>query len=1135
MRMAALFLWSAGLLFGAASWAVADIEDPDTGTTSAEAAVTWRLKPLPEHWRADPDGISSAERPVWMHHIDGADDAAPSADPWYCRRAGNGLRFGVVGRVPVLRRMLWRASLKGVSIDPQTDHFVLRYRARGLARHREPFAVLALERSGTEGQGQSIALLDAGQVRNDGRWHTVLGRIDVPVAPTALKADLTTHDSNAWLEIDRVVLYRGMPRIAPEWGHVPQSGEVDLQNLVPVDLSALCNGSWARLMERQLERRGAVIDGGWPPEHHGVLQTGGLPWKLGPADRNLIEPEEHPEVNNEAVTFVGVRIGRRYMEPVARDDRIEIPISRRASELFLLLLAEQPNSHQPHASAKRPPDYTDVGAFHVQLRYADGSDEIAFPFSIADRGYALHRVCGVYAVSADEDRQLSQLVIHNRVFGRTVAVAAVTLNVGRRRLLPQLRSEPPVVRVPPHDLPPPAPVNVEQLLGKRIRLSNRYYSVTVALENGLGLAELENRWAKIPLAVAPGSGIEIVEGNTTYTGRTFVVEQTSLAPDGATVTLRGPKRLPLKLELAFRIDDSPQLRIDSRVTNMGKKPLSVSVRLPVLRNLVIGRASDTWVFFPQYRTVITNEPGTWISGNDLRFPVQFVDIFNPPCGIGLALLTRNRVNRPLEYGMAKCRNGASACVALPAEFGLLQPGESRELSPSTLFFHNGDWHTVLHTYRRWLATWCRPYRADRRQWFRELFLVRTHLTRKFYNWTIPIYDETAGTYRIDAFLRRDAEYLGTLPEMLHLFGWCDLDNGWQGHPNGDYDPQGYTGGKRVLADMVRRVQQHYGIPVSLYTISDRCYRHSRFGRQFGERLARVGPDGAVVADQWNYYLCPNATQWHDHYAEALKRTQQETGVKVLYLDVLGYQQTKACYSAEHGHPVPSDPNEGCLHLLRELRSRLPDDVVLWSEYPVNDVAVGLLDGYIHYYCLNWHDHFSKWYDRREGPADTAPLPQTICRYAFPWTKTLVFPCGANKWSSESRFPFFNGEALYDTSWSLYPGEHLDRMRKSLAIQMAYRDCFSTLDPEPLVPTERAGVYANRFPGNSRTVWTLYNSRFRTVRGTVLRIPHRKGATYRDLWNGNEIQPALDRGMALIELELPPQGLGCVVQLFAATE
>ena len=82
----------------------------------------------------------------------------------------------------------------------------------------------------------------------------------------------------------------------------------------------------------------------------------------------------------------------------------------------------------------------------------------------------------------------------------------------------------------------------------------------------------------------------------------------------------------------------------------------------------------------------------------------------------------------------------------------------------------------------------------------------------------------------------------------------------------------------------------------------------------------------------------------------------------------------------------------------------------------------------------------------------------------------------------------------------------------------------------LVPTERGSVYANRFSGKARTLWTLYNARPYTVRGEVLAVPHHEGATYRDEWNDKDLKPEIHDDQAILSLELGPQSIGCISQI-----
>jgi hypothetical protein len=104
------------------------------------------------------------------------------------------------------------------------------------------------------------------------------------------------------------------------------------------------------------------------------------------------------------------------------------------------------------------------------------------------------------------------------------------------------------------------------------------------------------------------------------------------------------------------------------------------------------------------------------------------------------------------------------------------------------------------------------------------------------------------------------------------------------------------------------------------------------------------------------------------------------------------------------------------------------------------------------------------------------------------------------------------------------------MVKSHDIKLSYADCFTSKKPEPLVPTEKSGIMANKFPGKGRTLWTIYNQRYTTVRGEIMKVKHVKGATYYDVWNNKPLQARISGDYAYISLELHPQAIGCIVQI-----
>lgn len=1091
-----------------------------------EGRKVWRPD-LGNEWQAIPDQVRAQELPRHLTVYDGPrPDSTPQSPPYTATVADGTASFEVRGCVPAPRTMDWVLPVPVADLR-FCRYYAFRYRARGLGRSHASAPVLAVAGTDAEGQPVTVELISTAQVWNDGLWHQVVGTAEFPLTAENLRVHVSTRDSLARLEIADLALYQELPELPADLhGEAPfrAANSVRWQT---VDLSGQTNDTCAAAFGRVLEREGLVTDGGTalPGENRGPVRF------CFAADSALVRPPENRSADSVPVDFLGHQTTRHYYKPTGRDDTITVPVGQAVSELAFVMVAELPQGGPHYAIAPRPYDFSDLGALAVELCYKDGETDWAFPYSLADGGFAVRRMVGSYVVPADHRRGLETFVLHNRLEGSTFSLAALSINTGSARAFPQVAATPPAVQ-PVHHSAPPAREPYVRREDDLIRLGNGYYELVADCRQGFALAAITNRWSEVKVSLALSSGLEVTWGDTLLTGRAFHTESIESDARSATVRLRSSlPQMPLALTLRMMVDDTPQLRLNLSAVNTGSEPHLAEVRFPALRGLQIGSLRDTWLFFPQYRNVLTDQPGHWRVPNDRSFPLQFMDVFNPRSGAGIGLLTHNRSDARLDYSIAKSETGVAAYVAAVPEFHRLLPGQPVEFTETSLFFHTGDWHAAFSAYQDWLASWGASTPAPQREWFRRASFLKTYLTtNRTYTFAFPLYDEARQTYRVDEFVEAEKQYMGLPPDIAHLGGWCDFDKEYRGDfLGGDYAVEDYTGGPEALREAVRRFQDRHGVAVSLYMIPDRCSKQSEVGRRMGERIACRLADGSLSQDERMWYVCPAVKAWQDHYVEAVRRTQRETGARAIYVDVFGYYATNLCYAADHGHEVPANTNRATTELIRRLREVLPSDVALWSEYPLPDQSARYIDGNIHYYPLNWHEFFSETGDQLQSAPPVTPTPQNAYRFAFPGVRQFVFPCGSEDWSTESLFAFFNGEALYDMGWSLYAGPVLTQMQRGLGLQHEYADCFSTDRPLMAVPTQQWEVHANAFPGAGRTVWTLFNARFTVVRGPVLALDHVPGATYRDAWHDRPLQPDIRRGKAIIELALQPQEFGCVVQ------
>jgi hypothetical protein len=218
--------------------------------------------------------------------------------------------------------------------------------------------------------------------------------------------------------------------------------------------------------------------------------------------------------------------------------------------------------------------------------------------------------------------------------------------------------------------------------------------------------------------------------------------------------------------------------------------------------------------------------------------------------------------------------------------------------------------------------------------------------------------------------------------------------------------------------------------------------------------------------------------------------------------------------------------------LKELKDKLPEDVVVWSEYPHVDITSQYVDGSIHYYFLELSQRFARPYGRQAaGNTMLEDMPFNLTRYITPAYRQFTLPVGieGSRKPSQVDASFFNGEGFHEVTWRLHPSRIREKINLAYKLKHEYADCFRSSDVTPRVFTLAQGIRANRFKGKNRILWTLYNTRPNTYTGPVLEVEHVNGCKYYDAWNQKELHPEIKNGKAVITLKINPQTPACVVQ------
>jgi hypothetical protein len=667
---------------------------------------------------------------------------------------------------------------------------------------------------------------------------------------------------------------------------------------------------------------------------------------------------------------------------------------------------------------------------------------------------------------------------------------------------------------------------------ERIELSNRTLRATFSVTQGrLRLTSLWNELAAAEM-VRAGSESPLwlveVEGKRYAGSRDFSLRQVE-----RDTGRQGFRAVLLNrttgLEARLRVWIEERLHLDLELVNRAAKPIDFKTAFPHLAGLAVSDAPVAdYYFYPLGGGVIADTPAVIRQGyGDHQALYQVMDLFSPARGAGLALSAlddrgRYKVlalrksipgrsdvgqDKPLSptADEFKWTNSLDAVTGTSMAIEYLRrtraPGQSFAAAEVALAAHAGDWRGPVRAY----ADWCH------RVWkFRPASRLADVWTMLAIGWGQSILYRD-GKYRTD-FLQTGADCW----ELMSWWEWSTMGpwstpmervrdvldaatyerwksyfvtdpvtgrTMWNNQP-GDYD--GYNqrfGGLKTFRAAVENYKNS-GALITLYTDPIRCDDASKIGQAHGRDWGVVQPDGKHVKayEVWN--MCHDVAEYRQWVAENMKRVMRETGVDGIRLDEYGHRGW-ACFNKQHRHTFAEWGNTEWMRaiaetskLVRQAMDEVAPGSVLTTEHPGYDYLMQYLEG-----CIT--------YDLTVMASPLRPLECNLQRFLFPECKPYELDHrGADR---KFRKRFWNGVAAFGTKFPepMYAALHENQ------------DAWGSRQCEPFVPTLIQYVYANRFGGGEKTLYTLYNTTGHTVSGPMLWLDLPAGWHVVELLSGTE--------------------------------
>ncbi len=798
--------------------------------------------------------------------------------------------------------------------------------------------------------------------------------------------------------------------------------------------------------------------------------------------------------------------GRAALIPRYDEGELVVPCAATAREIHFIMAARlpkwQPKPFTPWGAMKRA--LAQVERLSVFLDYADGTTDQVFPYCPDTSRFELCRGLKAYAAPAAAKPLKAVRFAHDARNAR-LYLCALTARTGAPLHAAAYAPDTPPAVDPP-EVAPTAPLL--ELVNDHLTIANAYYALHFDLRPTFRLTGIDRAGvATAPTLFSARRGTEPYRSD-----EMTVIGEPRLNETSVHLRLRPPDSLPAVFDLTLQADSSPELVMELSVTNEGRQPLGLEVVFPHLRRLRVGDLADTWYFYPSHCARLTRGISANRRAYGGRFPLQFFSVFNPRLGRGVYVATRDRTGVDRHYELAKRFDGVEARIRYPDSL-VIAPGGTLELPETVLALHPGDWHQALAAYREWARPWYLEGNV-RPEWFRRVTNMRTFNLQDPGKNHRQVRDPETGRYRVDEVLDEEERRFGRV-DYAHFFDYrvSEQFGRW-----GDYDEFSAIGGAEGFSRCLRQFEAR-GCRLGLYMegflasgTSKVAQEHAeqwRIERRGGGFLSKHSTPGEPV-----YGMCPFMPGWRRHLADTAARLVRQFDVDGIYLDEFGFNSSGYyCYREDHPHPVPGRPLQGVMATLREVKESLPDDIALYTEECPADVASQHADGSFSYF-LSYND-----------PPHT-PGRLSAYRFAFPEFRLLALSAqtiAAGDYIDQPKFVLFNGLGYYGSGIIIV--DQAERSyRETIRVLQEHREAFNSLEAEPLIPTETPGILANRFPGPSETVYTVFNTMYHTVRCPVVRIAEHQQC--RLLYGSEEMSVQRREGAAVVHLTLGPRAVAC---------
>ena len=145
----------------------------------------------------------------------------------------------------------------------------------------------------------------------------------------------------------------------------------------------------------------------------------------------------------------------------------------------------------------------------------------------------------------------------------------------------------------------------------------------------------------------------------------------------------------------------------------------------------------------------------------------------------------------------------------------------------------------------------------------------------------------------------------------------------------------------------------------------------------------------------------------------------------------------------------------------------------------------------------------------------------------------------NRWATDHtndlQYAFFNGVGFeaWENIWGIYnqmTPRACETVKRISNIDQHFYRLLTGNGWEPFFPMLNYGVFASKWKGTDRTLWTIVNRNDYDVEGVQMRVPQQQDVSYYDVWHGEKLVPVKEGKSEGLSFEIDPKGYGAILEV-----